>query len=55
MSEIKKITTVASISRFNGTINIKMKIDRDLHKKCTKHNNSYNEIIFLQLIRDYYE
>lgn len=52
MSEIKKIT-VASI--FDGSVNINMKIDKDLHQKCMKHNNSYKEIIFLQLIRDYYE
>jgi hypothetical protein len=52
MTEIKKIT-VTSI--FDGSVNMNMKIDKDLHQKCMKHNNSYNEIILLQLIRDYYE
>lgn len=52
MSEIQEIS-VSSI--FDGSVNINMKLDKDLHQKCMKNNNSYKEIIFLQLLREYYE
>lgn len=52
MSEIQEISV---LSVFDGSINIETKIDKDLHQKYMTNKNSYNEIIFIQLLRDYYE
>lgn len=52
---MSKIQEISVLRVCDGSVNINMKIDKDLLQKCMKNNNSYKKIMFLQLLRDYYE